>query len=356
VVRDCRSPGCLNVIVTGKWHSQNHNKFVAKHTQDVAYVVCSTITESLHDADMWMTITHKTFSYCTVLGFHSVNTDFFFLKSPVFPSSLLVMLHKSWFHPVQFQKLKRILNTWISDLSTETKIFLSVPGKPENAYPCMISNLSFQPTWDSEPGYLGFALNALLWPLLGSGGGETSSSLLLLLLPLKWRVLCKNLSAFLWMRIVCSFHYCMSQRVLWFAKKLPRLALDCHVHLAWTTLRSVLIHISLSWVSELADTFRTGKKPVFVMPLTTLLRKWTQLFVLRWQSVDLRRGDELCRHPLKLESEKWMSIVQVVFSIYFLISCQYCHMSMTRHRVWTDNWVYWTLATRNYNTTVNQHI
>jgi hypothetical protein len=30
------------------------------------------------------------------------------------------------------------------------------------------------------------------------------------------------------------------------------------------------------------------------------------------------------------------------------IHLKYCHMSVTRHGIWIDNWIYWTLTTHNY--------
>jgi hypothetical protein len=35
---------------------------------------------------------------------------------------------------------------------------------------------------------------------------------------------------------------------------------------------------------------------------------------------------------------------------YPVHSCDgYCHVLVTRHVVWIDNWIYWTLITCNYN-------
>jgi hypothetical protein len=45
------------------------------------------------------------------------------------------------------------------------------------------------------------------------------------------------------------------------------------------------------------------------------------------------------------------SLASAVFSCAFVegfFSTRYCHVLVTKHRVWIGNWIYWNLRTRNY--------
>jgi hypothetical protein len=67
------------------------------------------------------------------------------------------------------------------------------------------------------------------------------------------------------------------------------------------------------------------------------------------QGAELHTGQLLGAHYWS-----WLAAMlgQFLFFLFILFYSTelniYCHVLVTRHRVWIDNWIYWTIITRNY--------